>query len=71
MLGMPCPDCIAVYLTEQGLTELLGGAAGCALSSLLTNAGIDRALTCGAVFFLCYFTATLLTAALFRNIPLH
>ena len=71
MLGMPCPDCIAVYLTEQGLTELLGGAAGCALSSLLTNAGIDRALTCGAVFFLCYFTATLLTAALFCNIPLH
>ena len=71
MLGMPHADCMTVYLTEQGLTELSGAAAGCALIPLLTNADTSRALICSAITLLCYFTATLLTSTLFRKIPLH
>lgn len=70
MLGMPHPDCMAVYLTEQGLTELLGAAAGCALLLLLTNAGPSRSLICGGIFFLCYFAATILTTRIFQKTPL-
>ncbi len=71
MLGMPHADCMTVYLTEQGLTELSGAAAGCALIPLLTNADTSRALICSAITLLCYFTATLLTSTLFRKTPLH
>ena len=70
MLGMPHADCMAVYLTEQGLTELIGGAAGCALTVLAAETNAERLFMCFAVFFLCFFAGTVFTTRIFRKTTL-
>lgn len=70
MLGMPHADCMAVYLTEQGLTEFIGGAAGCLLTALFAETDLQRSFICFGIFFLCFFAGTVFTTRIFRKTTL-
>lgn len=67
LLGMPHTDCLAVYLAEQGVTELIGGMTGGILSVLATGTSIRLAAVCFGIFFFFFFAGSIFTLKIFKK----
>ena len=64
---MPHTDCLAVYLAEQGVTELIGGMTGGILSVLATGTSIRLAAVCFGIFFFFFFAGSIFTLKIFKK----
>lgn len=67
LLGMPHTDCLVIYLAEQGVTELIGGMTGSALSVLATGTPVHLAAVSFCIFFFFFFAGSIFTLKIFKK----
>lgn len=70
LTGMPYSDCLAVYLTEQGMIQLMGGAIGSVLAVFAAGTGSRPAIICYGAFFLFFFAGSVVALWMFRRMSI-